>query len=886
MRRFVTAPWKRSRGVYPVVLASRSNAASWWYGLRGTDDVLCTLSGRGMMSTDAVYALGGKAEASIVAKVVQTRSQDKQHVPVMPEEVLQLWVNTERAGASKERGEYLYFVDATAGHGGHTEMLLRLYPNAVVLCIERDPQALAQARRYIAQSQEDQEAIQRVYFYNGSFANIERAIEATDFPSRKMDGVFFDFGLNSSHIDSADRGFSYRRDSTLDMRYNLSVAKNEIPPAQDLLYRIDYNSLRDLLRERGEIDDFAEEIAAAIVRWRGKGSKRRKIRSTLELRFVIERALDQVLSRQAKKTRALSRKQQFTANSSDSLFIEKASHWNSKVKRERALSQLVKAKPRHPLTVQKVFQALRLAVNDEEYHIVQALSKCPRLLAEGGRLVCMSFSPHEDAFVRNLFRVLNLEGNYWKELTVNVAGGNTIGSSQVETTSYLRPRRAEVRHNSRARSAHLRCMEKTASSTHEDQPVSVEEIGLTAVHSRTRSANVDNDDHANGPFNVSIETWSEEEDDLVNQLRQDVQEAKIRFVSEFESSDGANRSRNIVTGRNDSSSEFMKQASSGKRFFSTNNGSNGSNGKDSGILDSIIDDTIDKTGQADAPLAEEEDIKRLKETLDQSESLRERYQSMLGKADMDLDDNTEANMRRFAADIGIDLNQPDLSKLSRILKATGVPEQKQHEAWDSASQEVMDILRRRAKKELGLSSETFNQLLQSLNRPNSSEHTTELLDALEAETSHTTNSNSECNANRESARILAGKLANVDPPSPTQLEDELPYMEHVMSQGEKMELPAAFTEAGITLDNIHQFSEQEIESVLNSIDPEDDHFSGITWEEAISLEEQGRTARPERRSPTGDQDGALQWEWDAEEDQEWQERKKQKSQEDETPRSS
>lgn len=87
-------------------------------------------------------------------------------------------------------------------------------------------------------------------------------------------------------------------------------------------------------------------------------------------------------------------------------FTEKAKYWSSKASREKSLSQMRKTKPKYPLTIQKVFQALRLAVNNEEFHIVTGLSVAPNLLNPGGRLVCMSFSPHEDLFAQNLFRAL------------------------------------------------------------------------------------------------------------------------------------------------------------------------------------------------------------------------------------------------------------------------------------------------------------------------------------------------------------------------------------------------------------------------------------------------------------------------------------------------
>ena len=145
-----------------------------------------------------------------MADVIRRRQKQGAHIPVMPEEVLNLWV----APNANAR----YFIDATAGHGGHAEMILRLYPEAHVLCVDRDPQVLAYARRLISQS--DETLLERAYFYRGSFANLKEAIELTKFPAHKVDGIFFDLGLNSSHIDSAERGFSYRQDGRLDMRYN------------------------------------------------------------------------------------------------------------------------------------------------------------------------------------------------------------------------------------------------------------------------------------------------------------------------------------------------------------------------------------------------------------------------------------------------------------------------------------------------------------------------------------------------------------------------------------------------------------------------------------------------------------------------------------------
>ena len=105
------------------------------------------------------------------------------------------------------------YVDATLGGGGHSAALLAaLGPEAVVLGIDQDPDALAAARARLA-SEAEAGRFQALY---GNFGELPRLIEAAGVA--QVDGLLLDLGVSSHQIDTAARGFSYREESALDMR--------------------------------------------------------------------------------------------------------------------------------------------------------------------------------------------------------------------------------------------------------------------------------------------------------------------------------------------------------------------------------------------------------------------------------------------------------------------------------------------------------------------------------------------------------------------------------------------------------------------------------------------------------------------------------------------
>ena len=203
------------------------------------------------------------------------------------------------------------------------------------------------------------------------------------------------------------------------------------------------------------------------------------------------------------------------------------------------------------------------------------------------------------------------------------------------------------------------------------------------------------------------------------------------------------------------------------------------------------------------------------------------------------------------------------------------------------SEEITNILQHRTEKELGLSLSEFETLLSSFEEPGKKER---LLEALEKDVAalekrrnnsqtyfHHFDASGILHNDRESletARQLAGKLANVDAPSHEQMETELPYMRKLMAKADIMELPKAFTDAGITLDNLHKFSEEDIENkVFNKVTNDDPEIGGVTWDEAIGKETVGQDAKLSQGSSSVQiDDSSIKWKWDAEHDEQWLQR--------------
>ena len=166
------------------------------------------------------------------------------------------------------------YVDGTFGRGGHSRLLLsKLGPNARLIGIDKDPQAVASGH---ALAQQDR----RFGMVQGSFADV-RTLLAAEHVDKPIAGVLLDLGVSSPQLDQAERGFSFINDGALDMRMNPAAGES----AADWLARAEEGEIAQVLKEYGE-ERFARRIARSIVEARVE----QPIVGTLQLAKIVAEA--------------------------------------------------------------------------------------------------------------------------------------------------------------------------------------------------------------------------------------------------------------------------------------------------------------------------------------------------------------------------------------------------------------------------------------------------------------------------------------------------------------------------------------------------------------------------------------------------------------------
>ena len=175
------------------------------------------------------------------------------HVPVLLDRVVSLLAPAlDRDGG--EQSDRTVLVDCTLGLGGHSEAVLERCPQARVIGIDRDPQALAMSRERLASYGDRFTGVLAVYD--------EIADVIADQGLTEVDGVLFDLGVSSMQLDLPERGFAYAVDAPLDMRMGSTG-----PTAADVLNTYSAPELARVLKEYGE-EKMARRIAEAVVRER------------------------------------------------------------------------------------------------------------------------------------------------------------------------------------------------------------------------------------------------------------------------------------------------------------------------------------------------------------------------------------------------------------------------------------------------------------------------------------------------------------------------------------------------------------------------------------------------------------------------------------------
>lgn len=280
------------------------------------------------------------------------------------------------------------FVDGTLGLGGHSEALLRASPDVQVVGIDRDAAALARAGERLAVFGP------RVRLVQANFHQITDALAGLGIHGG-IAGFLADLGVSSLQLETPGRGFSFRLDGPLDMRMGLSDMT-----AADLVNQASEGELETIFRDYGE-ERQARRIARAISRARTE----KPIETTGELQRLVAGA---------KGARAA---------------------------REERID---------PAT--RVFQALRIEVNQELAGLERCVEETVRLLETGGRLVVISYHSLEDRIVKNTLRDL-ARGE------VDPVTGRSRSETQlieVLTRKPVRPTESELDLNPRSRSGKLR----------------------------------------------------------------------------------------------------------------------------------------------------------------------------------------------------------------------------------------------------------------------------------------------------------------------------------------------------------------------------------------------------------------------------------------------
>lgn len=287
-------------------------------------------------------------------------------------------------------------IDCTLGLGGHSELFLeKIGKNGTLVAFELDEKNLKIANNRL----KDIKNKNKILFIHKNFAHLKNEVEERGITNVKL--IFFDLGLSSPQVDEADRGFSFLKQGPLDMRFD----KNQVQTAEMILKAYSEKQLEQIFREYGE-ERMARKYARII-------KENLPIETTTQLAQLIERYAPRP-PKKGKKVR------------------------------------------KHPAT--QVFQALRIAVNNEIESLKIALTDAINILEPGGRLIVISYHSIEDRIVKNIIRTESKECLCPPEIPICQC--NHKPQVKIITKKPIVPDEEEIEENPRARSAKMRVAEK------------------------------------------------------------------------------------------------------------------------------------------------------------------------------------------------------------------------------------------------------------------------------------------------------------------------------------------------------------------------------------------------------------------------------------------
>ena len=307
------------------------------------------------------------------------------HVPVMQKRVLDLL-------APALEPETAVLVDATLGLGGHAAAALARHPHLRLIGLDRDPRALAIATDRLAAYRA------RVTLVHAVFDALPEVLLRYDVP--RIDAALFDLGVSSMQLDEDERGFSYSRDTALDMRMDPTAPLT----AAEIVNTYPADRLARILAEYGE-ERFAKRIANAIVRERTTAPLTSSARLAELVRAAVPAATRRTGGHPAKRT----------------------------------------------------FQALRIEVNDELGVLSRAVPAAIDALRLGGRIVVLAYQSLEDRIVK---RVLAAGASVNAPPDLPIVPVEATPTLRLLTRGAELPDADEVAANPRAASARLRAAER------------------------------------------------------------------------------------------------------------------------------------------------------------------------------------------------------------------------------------------------------------------------------------------------------------------------------------------------------------------------------------------------------------------------------------------
>ena len=302
------------------------------------------------------------------------------HIPVLKSDSIQQLITDENG----------IYIDATLGYGGHTrEILDTTTKNAKIYGIDKDIDAIEFNQNELTNEK-------RFTLKHGCFSSLDEYAKSWNIFGA-VNGILFDLGVSSVHLDDADRGFSFNKDAPLDMRFNRTEGKT----VSDYLNKLPEKEIERILRVYGQ-EKFSKRIARNIIKYREKN----RITNTLELVDIINKSV------------------------------------------------LVNDKHKHNAT--RSFQALRIFINNELDVLKNVLEKSFDILAPKGRLVLITYHSLEERVIKDFL----IYTDHYLSAPRKMPIKHDFMDKMFNLIKKIKPSDEEIKINPRSRSAKINVLEK------------------------------------------------------------------------------------------------------------------------------------------------------------------------------------------------------------------------------------------------------------------------------------------------------------------------------------------------------------------------------------------------------------------------------------------